>query len=146
MPDHIDTLICDAVRPEANGKLTLLGLLGEEVFVPQIPTQLASLAFVQRWRPSAGEPAGRSFVVSFDIRVPGLPAPIAIPAQPAIVPPGVRPSMNFVIQMQGFLVPQAGDYQLRTFVDGQLRFTHTFFIGLPPEAARNQLIGFNRPS
>lgn len=142
MPEHVYTLICDAVRPEANQKITVLGLLGDEIFVPQIPTQLASLAFLQKWKPSQNEAAGRSFMFSFEIRVPGAPAPIAIPAQSSTVPPSERPQMNFVLQIQGFPVQQKGEYELRTFIDGQLRYTHTFLIGLPADAQKNKLIGF----
>lgn len=142
MPEPIDTLICDAIRPEANHKMTVLGLLGDEIFVPQIPTLLASLAFLQRWKPSQGEAAGRNFMFSFEIRVPGMQVPIAVPAQAATVPASARPQMNFVLQMQGFPVPQQGEYELRTFIDGQLRYTHTFFVGVPPDAQGNQFIGF----
>jgi hypothetical protein len=61
MPSFVDTLLCELVRAEANGKLSLLGLFGDAMLVPSIPIVLASLAFVQRWRPNADERPGTKY-------------------------------------------------------------------------------------
>jgi hypothetical protein len=143
MPEYIDTLISDGVRIEANNKLTILGLLGDAIFVPQIPILLASLAILQRWKPSQGEAPGRAFSFSFEIHGPEQMPPIVVPSQNVIVPDGPRPTLNFMVQMQAFAIPHEGDYEVRTFVDGRNRKTYTFFIGVPSANRRSQLSGFN---
>lgn len=94
MPEYVDTLICDAIRPEANNKATLLGLLGESIFVPAIPTQLASLGIMQRWRPLPGDAPGSSFQFSFELQGPGGQPRIPIPPQPLVVPGGPSRSLE----------------------------------------------------
>jgi hypothetical protein len=134
MPEYIDTLICDAIRPEANQKMSLLGVLGDEIFVPQVPTQLVSLAFFERWKRSEGDIAGQTFRFSFQIGIPGLGAPIVLPERNAVVPDSPRATMNFVAQIQGFPIPQEGIFEFRTLIDGQQRHVLKFFVGLPAVA------------
>lgn len=143
MPEYVDTLICDAIRPEANNKATLLGLLGESIFVPAIPTQLASLGIMQMWRPLPGDAPGSSFQFSFELQGPGGQPRIPIPPQPLVVPGGPRGVLNLVVQIQGFLVPAEGDYTITTIIDGHIRNTYAFFIGVPPQPTRQGLIGFS---
>jgi len=141
MPEYIDTLIADAIRPEANNKITVLGLLGDALFVPAVPTALATLAIIQRWRPTPREAPGTNFAFSFEIHGPGF-VPIVVAAQTLTVPVGPRPNMNFVVQIQGFPVPQEGDYEIRTLIDGVPQHTYQFFIGVPPQNQRDRLLGF----
>jgi hypothetical protein len=37
MPTYIDTILCEDIRPELGNKVTLAGVFGEDMVVPQIP-------------------------------------------------------------------------------------------------------------
>ena len=143
MPVYVDTLLCEAIRPEANNKVSLLGLFGNAILVPQIPTQLANLAIIQRWEPAPQDQEGRRFTFAIEIRGPGL-APIRLQEQQLTVGPGPRPQISVAVQIQGFPILQEGDFQIATYIDGMERHVHTFFIGIPTNELRDalRLVGF----
>jgi hypothetical protein len=139
MPVHLDTILCEAIRPEANGKVSLLGVFGEGIFVPQIPSVLGSLGVFQRWRPTAREPAGTRMRIAAELRGPGVPRPLAIPESEAIVPSGPYPLIQLVFQVQGFPVRQNGDYEIRTYINGVESNLYRFSINIPTEEQRRAL-------
>jgi hypothetical protein len=144
MPVHIATLLCDAVRPEANNKLSLLGVFGSAIFVPQVPSQLASLAIVQWWEPVPEEVPGTSIMFAMELRGPGITA-MRMPEQAMVIPANAGPhrtQLAMVAQIQGFPIAQQGDYQIATFVNGREAHLHTFYAGTPDNQQRERLIGF----
>src|SRR5438552_2247539 len=100
MPTCVDTLLCEMVRGEANGKVSLLGLFGEGILVPHIPIALPSLAIFQRWRPTTEELPGTRIRFAFLIRGPGLPEQ-RTPESEVTVPGPPRPLIQVGIQIQG---------------------------------------------
>lgn len=147
MPEHVDTILCEVLRQEANNKISLLGVYGEWILVPKIPTRLPTLAFAQRWRPGPGEKEGDTFRCELELSGPGL-TPIRVEAQPLVIGPGPRPQMLIAFQMQAFPLPEEGEYQIRTFMDGLERRAHKFFVSqaTKEDVERLKLVGFEEPS
>lgn len=138
---YVDTLLCELVRSEANGKISLLGLFGEAILVPSIPGVMSSLAIVQRWRPTTDERPGTMKVFTLELRGPGIEiqgSPMAPPRQTVqvIIPGPPLPLIQVGFQLFGFPVQQQGDYQVLTVIDGIERNRSRFFIGVPTEEQR----------
>ena len=144
MPVHADTILCEAVRQELNNKVSLLGVFGQLIFIPQIPGGLTSLALFQRWLPSANEGPGTTFRFEFSIEGPDRAELLRVPPQQAVVQPGRSPQMLFVIQFQGFPMPSEGEYRIVTLIDGRPQHTHRFNVARPTdeERVRFGLTGF----
>ncbi len=144
MPDYVDTILCEVIRQEANNKTSFLGVFGTAIFVPKIPTQLPSLAFAQRWVPSSNEAEGTGFTFRFEVRGPGFEKALKLQEYAMKVGPGPRPQMSFAIQIQGFPLPQRGNYQLVTYIDGRESNVFDFLVEIPTEDQRKvlQLTGF----
>ena len=141
MPVYVDTILGEMIRHEANNKMSVLGVFGNAILVPKIPSQLSSLAIMQRWGPTPEEQEGTRFTFALEIRGPDL-APIRLPDQTVEMPLGPRPLVNMVLQIQGFPIAQQGDYQVVTYIDGQPRNVYEFYIGLPTAQQQGKLIGF----
>jgi hypothetical protein len=138
MPVYIDTILCEMFRPEGNGKISLLGLFGEGIFVAAIPSVLGSLAIFQRWRPTAQEPTGTRMGIAIELRGPGL-NPVRLPETEGAVPPGPSPMMQIVFQVQGLPIQQPGEYELRTYINNVERNLYRFSISVPTEEQRRVL-------
>lgn len=54
LPDLQCSLICEDVRPEANGNIILIGVLNQ-IVVPQVPVMANKLACFNRWTAGVGE-------------------------------------------------------------------------------------------
>src|SRR5579863_2799060 len=104
------------IRAESNNKMSLFGLFGNGIFIPQIPAVLPFLAVVQRWTPSANEPYGMRFIFSFRVRRGALDL-IILPESEIVVPPPPGPLMNIAFQIQGFPVAEQGNYEIVTFIN-----------------------------
>src|SRR6266536_5494036 len=116
MPIYRDTILCELIRPEINNKLSVLGLFGECIFVPSVPTVLSSFAILQRWAPEPNEGPGTRFEMSFELRGPGLDT-IRFAPYEVIVPAPPKPLIQAAVQLQGFPVARTGDYELITFIN-----------------------------
>jgi hypothetical protein len=137
MPVYVDTILCEMIRPEANGKVSLFGIYGEGIFVSQIPAVL-SIAIFQRWRPTAQEPAGTRIRFAVELRGPGL-APVRLPESEGTVPPVPPPMLQVAFQLTGMPVQQQGEYEVRTYINGVERNVYTFSISVPTEEQRRAL-------
>lgn len=78
MPTLIDTIVCESIRQEANNKMSLLGIFGDEILVPRFPYQFPSLAVFQRWALTDEEFRHGSVLCRVDFTLPqgtplGLP-------------------------------------------------------------------------
>lgn len=143
MPIYVDTIVCELIRPERNNKLSLLGVFGKAIFLPRIPTKLASLAFAQRWEPATDELEGTNFVFIFEIRGPGLET-IRPPERRITVGPGPYPQLNIALEVRGFPIAEEGNYEFATFIDGRESNIYEFFVAVPTAEQRQrlQLTGF----
>ena len=54
LPDLQCSLICEDVRPEANGNIILIGVLNQ-IVVPQVPVTANKLSCFNRWTAGVGE-------------------------------------------------------------------------------------------
>jgi hypothetical protein len=142
MPLYVDTILCEIIRSETNNKLSLFGLFGAGLFVPNVPAVIPSLAFLQRWSPTDNEPAGTRVVFSLRLRGPGGVDLIILGPTEVVVPPPPRPLIQVAVQLQGFPVPAEGDYELATIINDEVRNRYTFFAAVPTREQRAHLQGF----
>jgi hypothetical protein len=141
MPIYRDTILCEIIRPELNNKLSLFGLFGESIFLSEVPAVLPFLAVVQRWAPTANEPAGSRLAMAFELRGPGLTA-IRFALTEVTVPEPPRPLIQAALQLQGLSIVETGDYELLTFIDGVERNSFMFSIAVPTAPQRQTLRAF----
>jgi len=122
-PEITHCLICDAVRFEERGKLSLLGLLGISPFVnivvPSIENPIP-LSFVMFGGPADGQ----SYTVEFDILSGDTKHSLAKQGGGAIkIPAGQRLGL---ISQVALRFPRPGDYGFRVTVDGRKHFDAPF--------------------
>lgn len=123
------------IRPEMNNKVSLIGLLGSGIIVPQIPTVLSLLGIVQKWQPTPNERAGTVIRMGFELRGPGL-APVRFEDQETVVPDVPHPVIQVGVQLQGLPITQDGEYEVITYINGeQQRNSYQFSISVPRPAA-----------
>lgn len=143
MPTLIDTIVCENIRQEANNKLSLLGVFGDEVLVPHFPHQFQSLAFFQRWSLAEDEYRRGTVTCRIEIRPPqGEPIILAdnhIPLNPA-----AAHSVTIGIQLGGLSIQSEGTLLIATFFDNQELHVHRFAIRIPSrnEVEQLHLTGF----
>jgi hypothetical protein len=153
MPTYIDTILCEDVRPELGNKLSLMGVFGEEMILPQVPSAVPSFAILQRWRLSDPEvQRGNAGQFAFEIQLPEghanrFPAPMNPPN------PGVNvTTMSFIFKFLNMLFPQRGEYRFRTYIDGREANVYRFYVlganEVPGQQQPQQLrppLGFHPP-
>ena len=137
MPIYRDTILCEIIRPEANNKLSLFGVFGESIFLPQIPTILGSLAILQRWAPTKEEQPGTKFQMSFEVSGPAM-EPIRFDPYDVVVPGPPRPLIQVAFQIQAFKVTVPGDYEIVTFVNRAETHRFVFTITVPDQQQPQQ--------
>lgn len=138
MPTLIDTIICENIRQEANNKLSLLGVFGDEVLVPHFPHQFQSLAVFQRWSLSEDE-YRRGFVTCrVEIRLPEADPIILQDSQITLNPAAAR-SITIAIQVGGLLIQREGSLLIATFFNNQELHVHRFAIRVPSRNEIDQL-------
>jgi hypothetical protein len=57
MQRHLQTIFCDDIRHETSGKLTLVGMYSDSLFVPQLPVTLPRVCLLARLISSLKQPA-----------------------------------------------------------------------------------------
>lgn len=136
MPTYIDTILCEDIRPELGNKVTLAGVFGEEMIVPQIPVAIPSFAIMQRWRLSNEEAErGNPGQFAVELQLPEghanrFPAPM-VPVQRG---PNVT-TLTFIFKFVNMVFPQQGEYRFRTYIDGRERNVYRFYVTLANVAA-----------
>lgn len=135
MPVHGDTILCESIRQEVNNKVSLLGVFGQLILVPAIPSTMP-LALFQRWVPGPNEPAGTTFQFGFYGSDPNGDEVMRVPPQQAIVGAGRAPQMLFVVQIYGFPFRAEGEYRIVTEINGRPEHTHVFEVAIPTSDER----------
>jgi hypothetical protein len=133
MPEYIDTIICEDIRPEMGNKVTLAGVFGEELVLPQVPFQLPSLAIMQRWRLTNEEVDRGVGQFAYELEWPGHKRNRFPPHQ---MPPqkGVNlTTMSFVFKFVGLVLPAAGEYTFRTYLNDREVHSYKFYVVLPAQ-------------
>lgn len=133
-PEIEDCLICDAIREEARGKLTILGFLGlcpSADFSVQDFGRLFPLAFL-----FVGGPGDGTFQISFEVidETDGRVIAKGAGGTPPISP--VR--RTWLAAQMPLTFPRAGGYAIRLLADGEERFVGRFRVSL---AAPEQQVG-----
>jgi len=119
-------LVCEVVRVEERGKVSLLGFYGvaPEVTIglPHFQAPLAQLGFLLSCTPAQG-------TFNLSTRLTDDAGAVILETSPASVslnpPPGIL-YMNLNLQMAGVHFPHAGTYRLALIVDGEEHFQTTF--------------------
>jgi hypothetical protein len=138
MPTYIDTILCEDIRPELGNKVTLAGVFGEEMVVPQIPCVIANFAIMQRWRLS-NEEADRGGAGQFavELQLPeGHANRFPAPMNPIVRGPNVT-TISFIFKFINMAFPQRGEYRFRTYIDGREANVYRFYV-TPANAAELQ--------
>ncbi|MGB8801163.1 MAG: hypothetical protein WCC97_10775 [Candidatus Acidiferrales bacterium] len=146
MPIYIDTIVCEDIRPELGGKVTLAGVFGEEVLLPVLPMALPSLSIMQRWRLPHDEFDRGVGQFSFGMLSPDGQLQRFPPGAMTAPTKGVYVStLSFILKFVGFPVRLKGAYKFKTYVNGVDVNTYTFYILTPADMAAAQqekAIGF----
>jgi hypothetical protein len=149
MPTYIDTILCEDVRPEIGNKLTLAGVFGEEMVLPQVPIAVPSFAIMQRWRLSRDEVERGNFgSFAFEIQTPQGQAS-RFPAQGPPPQPGVNvTTMTFIFKFMNMVFGQRGEYRFRTYLNDREVNAYGFYVLVPadlPAARQGQQAQVGRP-
>jgi hypothetical protein len=129
MPTYVDTIICDDFRQEIGNKLTLNGVLGEEVYLPQIPTLLPSLTILQRWRVANEEIVRGVGQFSFALEPPDEKVQQFPPVPTPPIQKGVHVTMaNFVLKFVGLPIRVKGEYKFKTLINGVEMNVYRFYV------------------
>lgn len=143
MPTLVDTIICENIRQEANNKVSLLGVFGDEVLVPHFPHQFPSLAVFQRWTLSDEEYRRGAVTFRIELRPPQGDS-IVLPDNATPLNPASAHSVNIAIQLGGLPVTNKGTFSVVTFFDNHEAHVHRFTIRTPSrsEIEHLRLSGF----
>jgi uncharacterized protein DUF6941 len=119
-------LVCESVRVEERGKVTLLGFYGIApdviILLPNFQTPFAQLGFFLL----GGQGQG-NFNVSARLADEAGVVVLETPAAPVTInPPANEMYINLNIQLIGVPFPRAGTYRFSLFVDGAEHFWATF--------------------
>ena len=113
-------LFCEDIRQEVGGKMSLMGVLGNKLLVPQFPLHMPKFCLFIEWT----EQLGKS-IVNLKVVTPKNEQPknlqIEVVGQPGIV------SRSLVV-MNGFAFEQPGDYIFEFEADGKVIGKEVFSI------------------
>jgi hypothetical protein len=144
MPTYIDTIIADDARQELGSKVSLYGILGEEMYLAQIPTSLPSFAILQRWRISEAEFNAGIQQVSFSLEAPdGQVVNFPQAGAPTLQKGAYVTVMTFILKFMMFPIRVKGAYKFRTVINGAEK-VYTFYV-LPTSdmpAPQQKKVGF----
>jgi hypothetical protein len=106
------TLLCEDVRVEASGQLSLMGLM-HQIVVPQLPVTLIKFGILTHW---SGE---GQYLSEVRILTPDRAHPIAVsqPATLSIPPDGYSDNVTVFINTQFHV---AGDYVVQMLINSSL--------------------------
>lgn len=143
MPALVDTIICENIRQEANNKLSLLGIFGDEVQVARLPYQFPALAVFQRWTLTPEEHRRGFLICRLELRPP-QGNPIILPDNRMDLNPSAARTVQVAIQIGGLLIEGEGEFSVATFFDNVEANVHRTRIRVPSreEVAQLQLAGF----
>ena len=126
LPDLQCSLICEDVRPEANGNIILIGVLNQ-IVVPQVPVMANKLACFNRWTAGVGEfnevvkllapdqsTVVRENALSFSLENPGM----------------IRTNVHL---FQNVEFTEAGVYHVEVTVDDVLRLRYPLPLVVMPQ-------------
>ena len=121
-------MVCDSVRPEQHGKLTVLGFSG---FTPRVTLTLANLAgAVQLAFVFALEPGTGQATFSFDlVQENGNRIVAQTPVQPLALTPA---QSQFIVFQLITPFPAAGRYRVRVLEAGREHYSTTLTIAVGP--------------
>ena len=133
MPRYAETIWCDDIRQELGNKVTLAGVLGDEIVVPQVPVVVQSFAIVQRWHAENTEIDRGVGEFHFELEDPGgernrFPIPQPVPRK------GVHSTnLMFVLRFAMFPFRLKGEYKFRTYLNGREVNTVSFYVVTPED-------------
>lgn len=127
LPEYLDTILCDDIRREVNNKLSLIGVYGNKIIVPDTPFVFGHLGIIQLWRGGEGE-----FDVGFVLSDPEGKEMRRFPPLPVKLPVKQGETGRVIIRLTGLKVEVAGTYRLITIFNGKTLGEHTFTIEKAP--------------
>lgn len=128
-PEYLATILCDDIRREVNNKISLIGVYGNQIIVPDLPFFFGHLGIIQLWRGGEGQ-----FEVGFALFDPAGKELARVPKLPMTLPGKLESTGRLVIRLDGLKVEAAGSYKLITTFSGETVGKYTFTIEkAPPE-------------
>ncbi len=130
-------LVCEMVRPEEGGKLTLLGFFGippdVQIQVPNLELPLSSLAFVFLGGSYQSHPADPPFQISLRIADSQGTVVVETPSAPLSIPPtGNKTTIAAAVSNVRFTA--VGRHRVSLLVNGQSARDETFDLAIRPSA------------
>ncbi|HPR53410.1 MAG TPA: hypothetical protein PLU81_16575 [Deltaproteobacteria bacterium] len=122
---NIKTLVCDDVRNEVGGKISLMGIYSSDMYVAQTPAILPSVYLVIML-----EKVKQSFTELYiSLYMPAEPNPISF-EYPAVKGVKVGSDTNMVVGVTPFKINAVGDcrFEIRFKKDSDPVITHPFSI------------------
>ena len=115
-------LICEDIRQETGGRVSLMGILGSKLFVQEFPLMFPKFCLFVEW----GQITGK-FSVQLTIKAPeGVDLPQVKPTAVIQGQPGIV--ARSMIVLNSFVFPKAGNYAFEFWADGKLSGTEYFVV------------------
>jgi hypothetical protein len=130
--------ICDDIRPEQSGKLTLVGYYGRAIRVGSLPATLSKLCFLAQFEPLAEglsvdirvmSPSGAVLLNAEKLRV-------VIPDQSHLVPKEFRHTL-LLLQIVPMPINEEGVYRADFAFSDSSTITTSFYVAADPSLVKN---------
>lgn len=113
-PTYRCVLICEDIRHETGGRVSLMGVLGSKLYVQDFPLFFPKLCLFIEW----GEMTGRVTVTLNIVAPEGVSLPKVQPKAEIRGQPGIV--ARSMIVLNSFVFPKAGDYVFEFSIDDQV--------------------------
>ena len=127
LPENLDTILCDDIRREVNNKITLIGIYGNKIIVPDLPFLLGHLGILQLWRGGNGK-----FNVHCAVLDPDGTELARTPELPLTLSQEHGTTGRVIISFGGVKIEKAGTHKIVTTFNGEKIGEYGFMIEKAP--------------
>lgn len=129
--------VCDDVRAEQGGKLTIVGFYGKSIRVPAIPVTMPKLCFFAQFEPPSWRPGNMRVRLvspsgSLMLETPNINVPT--PEEASVIPVEYRQA-NVVFQFAPMTFNEEGVHFVEYEFSGLPPYRLQFFVGADPALA-----------
>ena len=127
-PELIDFIICDDIRSEVGNKVSLMGIYGNTIVIPQMRFRFSKLCFIQRLVKGEGEFKAKTVLSSPSKAIGQL-------MFDKVIFTGAETALFAIFE--AIQIDEVGSYRIETFFDDDASPTinYAFNVALPPQAS-----------
>ena len=115
-------LICEDIRQETGGRVSLMGILGSKLFVQEFPLMFPKFCLFVEWGEITGKVSVQLNIIAPEgVELPQVKPTAVIQGQPGIV-------ARSMIVLNSFVFPKPGKYGFEFWADGDLAGTEQFVV------------------